>query len=181
MKMEIIDHLTAPPGGWTFIEPRTGWVGTGITFDTLIGRVAQHRANMQFQIVSEGFETLALEIEDAICKRLSNEEVRARICQGPRPPASMKPGNMLSIMIHRVTGRYAATCGVCQQRMQEMNKWGWWGCWKHRNSIISWLSEEAKKRGNARSDSELLTIFRAVFSEIFHHERSLKTSRKQAK
>ncbi len=178
--MEIIDKLTAPPLGWQFTEPRTGWTGTGITFEQLIGRVAQHRANMKFRIVSEGFDTLQLEIEDAICKRMG-DKYRDRICKEPGLPVSIQPGSLFSSMIHKITGRYASTCGTCLHRMQEMNSWGWWGCWKQRHTILSWISEEAKKRGHSRSDSELLTIFRAAFSEVFHHERSLKMTRKQAK
>jgi hypothetical protein len=169
--MHLTDLNTAPPGGWRFQEERTGFWATGVTFNSMVNSVAQHRQNMKFQIVSPGYETLAAEIQNWICQHLSEQD-RERLCATPNKVIGPHPGDVLSLLIHKVTGRYASTCGVCVGRMKMMNDKGWWWCWKNRALILSWLTDEASKRGHAIEDSHAKTLFRAAFAEMFAHRKN---------
>lgn len=167
--MRLTDLMTGPPGGWKFMEERTGYWAVGITFNQMVGKVAQHRTNMKFEQVNLPFETLAAEIEDWICRKMSSKD-SARLCKssenrvlGPRP------GDLFSSIIHKITGRYALTCGRCLNRMGLMNQWGWWGCWRRRQEILGWITEEAAGRGHVVASDKLWTLFRAAWKEIHGH------------
>ncbi len=173
--MHLIDLNTGPPGGWRFQEERTDYWATGITFNTVVGKAAQHRINMKFPIVSEGYETLAAEVQDWLCQHMSPAD-QARLCATPNKVLGPRPGDVLSLMIKKVTGRHAATCGVCVARMRRMNEEGWWWSWKNRDLILGWLTDEAAKRGHAITDSHALSLFRATFAEMFHHRKEFGES-----
>lgn len=72
--MHIRDLKTGPPGGWQFRQKESNFSMSGITFGSLLGKVAQHRTNLNYPPVSEGFLTLADEVEAHICQSLSPED-----------------------------------------------------------------------------------------------------------
>lgn len=75
------DLLTGPPRGWRYEQPQSGMPFVAITFESLLGKIAQHRANMQYPPISEGYQTLAAEIEDWICQHMSPRN-QTRKCSG---------------------------------------------------------------------------------------------------
>lgn len=172
--MILNDLMTGPPGNWKYTQPETGWTGTAITFLDLVRKVSQHRSNMNLPQPKAGFESLAAEVEDAICHSLSEADQKIH-CREPNRVIGPRPGNMFSAVIHKITGRYALTCGECQQRMHLMNQWGWWKCWKNRQIIQNWLVQEAEKRGHRVTGAQMLDLFRAAWREIHSHRKSLKS------
>jgi len=82
------------------------------------------------------------------------------------PPELRHPGDLLSVIIFRITGQYAANCGVCGQRKAKMNRWGWIGCWKNRKEIIGWLILEAAKRGHQITEVSMFELLKVAFFEI---------------
>jgi hypothetical protein len=60
-----------PPGGWRFKHIDTGFVSTGVTFQSLVQKVAQYRQNHNQPVVSEGYARLSDEIEADICASLN--------------------------------------------------------------------------------------------------------------
>src|ERR1700730_14552338 len=109
--MELIDKLTAPPGNWAYQQPQSGLWMNGVTEEQLLGRIVQHRQNMGYPLVSEGFHSLGNEIEDWICQHRIQPQDRERLCKSNSGPPSAQPGSILALMIHKVTGRHASTCG----------------------------------------------------------------------
>jgi hypothetical protein len=65
--MKLRNLSDGPPGGWRFKHLDTGFVSTGVTFQSLVQKVLQYRQNHQVPIVSEGFARLSDEIEADIC------------------------------------------------------------------------------------------------------------------
>lgn len=78
--MKLKNLLLAPPGGWKYFQTETGFWMSAITFETLLRRVSAHRNNNNLPQVNPPFETLAAEIENAICQRLTLKE-QGRKCQ----------------------------------------------------------------------------------------------------
>ena len=76
--MKLNDLITAPPGSWRYQEKSTGYWMTGITFDQLMGKVIQHRANNNLPAPSPD------EIEDWICRHLVQQD-QDRLCSPARP------------------------------------------------------------------------------------------------
>jgi hypothetical protein len=72
MKLQTLS--TMPPGGWRFKHIGTGFVSTGITFQSLVQKVMQYRQNHGEPIVSEGYARLSDEVEEEICQSLSIED-----------------------------------------------------------------------------------------------------------
>lgn len=170
--MKLIDLLTAPPGNWAYKEPRTGWHRTATTFNELLGKISQHRANMKFAIVTPPFETLGAEIEDAICRKMVDKD-RARLCDSQTRRLIIQPGDLLANLIHTVTGQHIGSCGICRQRMGQMNEWGWWGSWKNRKLIIGWICKEAAARGHPISEAAVRPLLVVAWREL---HRRMKTS-----
>lgn len=81
-------------------------------------------------------------------------------------PTKLQPGSIFAMVINKITRKSAATCGKCGQRMRQMNQWGWWNCWINRTTIVTWLVDEAKKRGHDITDHEVLSLFKAAFREM---------------
>lgn len=47
---------------------------SAITFGSLLGKVRQHRTNMAYPMVSEGYNTLSEEVQDTICQAMSPQD-----------------------------------------------------------------------------------------------------------
>ncbi len=77
--MFIKNILLTVPGGWNYQQPETGYPMTGLTFQTLLSRIAKHRHNMKLPIVSSPFPTLAAEIEEWICQKMTPQN-QTRLC-----------------------------------------------------------------------------------------------------
>lgn len=179
--MRIIDLRTGPPGGWKFQEERTGFWSVGITFDSMVQKATQHRANMKFEMVNLPFETFAAEIEDWMCRKMASKD-SARLCKsGEHRVLGPRPGDLFSRIIHKITGRYALTCGRCNTRMGIMNSWGWWGCWRRRQEILGWLAEEAATRGHRVESDKLWTLFQAAWRELHAHRAAQRRSAEQVR
>jgi hypothetical protein len=69
--MLLKNQMLAPPGGWKYYQDETGYWINAITEETLVRRVAAHRHNNQLAPVKAPHETLAAEIEDWICQRMT--------------------------------------------------------------------------------------------------------------
>jgi hypothetical protein len=83
--VRLKDLNLAPPGGYRYKQPESGFTLTGLTFHELLKAVAQHRANMNY--TTEG--RLADEIEDAICRGLSQEDQTQYCRNGLRMPTGV--------------------------------------------------------------------------------------------
>lgn len=83
------------------------------------------------------------------------------------PPISSirQPGDLMAALIFRITGQMAGTCGPCAGRVRQMNQWGWMRSWLNRKIILSWLTEEAAKRGHPIDQPSLLELLRVAFKE----------------
>lgn len=163
--MKITNLQLAPPGGWRYQEPSTGHWAKGITFEQMVGSAARHRINMKLPLATPPYPTLAIEIEAWICSQLTPED-RERHCESAKKVLTTQPGHIFSSVIRAITGRYAVTCGRCMERMGQMNKWGWWGCWKHRDTIIGWMMDEAAGRGHKVSRQQISSLWKAALAEI---------------
>jgi hypothetical protein len=164
--MHLKDTNTAPPGGWKFLEERTGHWMTGITPMSLQQKIVQHRENMKFQIVTDPFENLASEVEDQICRRLSDRS-RLQKCADVIRTRIYRPGEALAAALYRITGKSARTCTKCGRRVLQMNTWGWLGSLAHMGEIVGWLKEEAESRGHPMDDSTALSLFKAAWDELW--------------
>jgi hypothetical protein len=65
--MKLRNLSDGPPGGWRFKHLDTGYVSTGVTFQSLVQKVVQYRQNHGVPVVSEGYARLSDEIEADIC------------------------------------------------------------------------------------------------------------------
>ena len=123
-------HITnlneAPPGGWRYTQPESGFAMSGITFGQLLKRVAAHRH-------SNGFPTdgsLSAEVQDSICEHLGFADQCRRCSGGLVPPAQRSirwsdVGRFMKVMAAWVTAsgdkfvpaeeanRRAALCASC--------------------------------------------------------------------
>lgn len=71
---------------------------TGITFGTVLQKVAQHRNNMKLAQINPPFHTLAAEIEDWICKTLTPQDQNT-LCADAIPiawPLYLQPFKLLA-------------------------------------------------------------------------------------
>jgi hypothetical protein len=95
--------------------------------------------------------------------------VRIRVIRQPAvsaPTSIVRPGDVFSMVIFKITGVQSSKCGVCIRRVQQMNVWGWWRCWRNRSTIIGWLCEEAAKRKYPVTKASVMTLFKLAFSEL---------------
>lgn len=69
--MHLRELLLSPPGGFHYKQPQSGLEMAALNFGTLLKQIRQHRTNMNYPAVTEGFVTLGAEIEQAICEALS--------------------------------------------------------------------------------------------------------------
>ncbi|CAN5544289.1 hypothetical protein BH09VER1_BH09VER1_24480 [soil metagenome] len=92
--------------------------------------------------------------------------VRPRHC--PETPGIAfqitQPGDLLAWGIHRLTGAVPGNC-ACNQRRAQMNRWGWAGCLARPATIVTWLAEEAEKRGHVIGRSAAWSVLRAAVQE----------------
>jgi hypothetical protein len=167
--MVLISTLISPPGNWVYQEARSGHWSGGTTFMDLVRKVSQHRKNMNYAQATPPFSSLSDEIEDWLCKRLAPDSQDA-LCTGGTRAVVMQPGDLLAILLKKITGKNAATCGQCAVRMQKMNSWGWLECWVRRHEIIGWLSEEAASRGHPISEDAVWSLFKAGWHELGQKE-----------
>jgi len=70
MANHIRDLTVGPPGGWRYTQKETNHTMTGITWQSLVNKVAQHRNNNSLPF-DEG---LANEIEAQMCENMSTED-----------------------------------------------------------------------------------------------------------
>lgn len=163
--MHLRDANTAPPGGWKFHEARTDHWMNGITSRQLITRVAQHRNNMGFAVISPGFSDLQSELEDWICRSLPEADSKQK-CAEVKRAKTLKPGDVLAAVILQLTGKNARTCSKCGRRVMKMNSWGWAGSIAHLSEITGWLKEEAAERGHPMDDNTAAALFNAAWEEL---------------
>lgn len=83
--MHLKNLSQSPPGNWTFRHP-SGFTSSAVTFSSLVSKVVQYRSNSREPRVSEGFNRVADEVEDHICKRLSPEDQVAHCATGFSTP-----------------------------------------------------------------------------------------------
>jgi hypothetical protein len=164
--MKIRDLRFAPPGNWRYQEARTGFWSRGCTFEQMVGHAAQHRINMNFPIVNPPYDTLAQEIQAWLCGQMSEADRQVHCEEATKKTLVTQPGHMFSLVISKITGRYAVTCGRCMERMGQMNRWGWWGCWRNRETIVNWMLDEAAGRGHRVSREHVFSLFQAALHEI---------------
>ncbi|MCC6683119.1 MAG: hypothetical protein IT445_19660 [Phycisphaeraceae bacterium] len=82
-----------------------------------------------------------------------------------------QPGDLLAWMIRRVTGQ--PPCPMrCADRRRQMNEWGWLGCWRHRDEILTWLADEARRRGHDIGNAKLIGLMKAAIAELRKEPRS---------
>ena len=69
MHLKRLDQ--GPPGNWQFVQQESKYHMAAVTFDSLLGKVLAHRKNMNYPLVSEGYNTLSDEVQDYICWSLN--------------------------------------------------------------------------------------------------------------
>lgn len=83
----------------------------------------------------------------------------------------LQPGDLLAWMIRIVTGQ--SPCPMrCADRRRQMNAWGWIGCWRHRDEILTWLADEARRRGHDIGNAKLIGLMKAAIAELRKEPRS---------
>jgi hypothetical protein len=87
--MHFLTVLDGPPGGWHYRQAQSGLFMTAITFGSLLGKIYQHRKNMNYPLVSEGYASLSAEIQDALCQAMLPEDRPGRCLEG----MYVKPGS----------------------------------------------------------------------------------------
>jgi hypothetical protein len=109
-------------------------------------------------------------MDDFLAITVNGEQRRVPISRRDTPPnhasfnRSGSPGNLFSIVIHKITGQ--SPCANCLGRIALMNQWGWWKCWRNRKTIATWLAEEARARGHQITETSTLDFLKAAFKEI---------------
>ena len=93
----------------------------------------------------------------------------------PSPHLKPGPGGIFSMVIYKITGQVPGSCGKCSSRIAQMNQWGWWKCFLNRATIISWLSEEAKRRGHIIGDREIWGLMKAARRELRYQKTKWNT------
>jgi hypothetical protein len=170
--MELRDLNTEPPGGWKYTQPETNFPMMARPLYALAQKVQQHRLNRNLPLVSPGYTDILAELQDYTCKRLS-ERSRLHWCKG-NTVIPIQPGDLFAKIIFSITGKAAATCGKCAQRVRWMNAWKFWGCWKHRKEIEGWLLEECASRGHIITKDKMTSLVRAAFKELRSSKRAKK-------
>jgi hypothetical protein len=94
-----------------------------------------------------------------------NDPTRATSPARHSRTSTARPGDLLALLILRVTGQQSGNC-ACEQRQQQLNAWGWWQCYRNRTTVIGWLCEEAAKRGHPISADKALSLFKAALLEV---------------
>lgn len=178
--MKIRELRLAPPGGWRMREHRTNYWARGITFDQMIGHMFQHRVNNKLPIVTPPYETLAQEAQAWICKELNERDRKVHCEDATKKTLVTQPGHMFSLVISKITGRYAVTCGRCMERMGQMNRWGWWGCWRNRETIVGWMTDEAAGRGHRVDRAHVFSLFQVALREIRQNRNRIAAQDGQA-
>ena len=109
---------------------------------------------------------LAIDIENCLCQSMVPGDrdawCKPLVTRGYIP----KPGDVLRNLIHSITGKMPTNNCSCAERVRRMNEWGWVGCLLHKDTIIGWLSDEARKRGHALSDDSAFELLKAGLSEL---------------
>jgi hypothetical protein len=82
------------------------------------------------------------------------------------------PGDLLSIMIYRVTGRSARACDPCVAHMIKMNEKGWIWCFRNRHTIYGWLAEAAAVHKIKVDNASAAALFRAAWRELMQSRRT---------
>lgn len=103
--MKLKTYNEAPPGGWKYLQAETNhWMG-GVTFQSLVMKVAAHRGNNG--IVSEN---LAADVEDQICQRMDPKDQRKRCVTGKRLPSHVSWHEVEAFL--KTTGQFLVGGGV---------------------------------------------------------------------
>lgn len=97
-----------------------------------------------------------------------NEEKKAKSVASILPP-----GDLLKIVIQKITGAVAGPNCSCNTRAAQMNAWGWCGCWRRRDVIVGWLSEEAARRGHEMDARRVRGLLRAAWREMLREARRM--------
>lgn len=72
--MKLKTLLQGPPGDWAFRQKESNYHMAAITFGSLLTKIVQHRRNMKYPSVSEGYASLSEEVQDYICQNMSPED-----------------------------------------------------------------------------------------------------------
>lgn len=82
---KITDINEGVPGGWRYHQKETNhWMG-GITFGSLLGKIATHRQNNNIPIG----DNLQAEVEDWICQNMEPVDRKQRCLNGPKYPKTI--------------------------------------------------------------------------------------------
>lgn len=71
MSYRLLSTMTVPPGGWEYVEPRTGEKFKGGSLVELTAKVQKHRESNNLWPISE--TEVQVEIENQICQRVGHE------------------------------------------------------------------------------------------------------------
>jgi hypothetical protein len=82
--MKVKSYNVAPPLGWRYLQAETNHWMSGITFQSLVGKVVQHRNNNGLSN-----ENVAAEVEDQICQRMGFKDQRQYCAGGKRMPSKV--------------------------------------------------------------------------------------------
>lgn len=106
MSNHIRDLTVGPPGGWRYTQKETNHTMTGITWQALAKKVAQHRNNNNIP----QDENLFNEIEAQMCENMSVED-RMNVCDaGARLPESISWRQVESFL--KTAGAFIASGGT---------------------------------------------------------------------
>lgn len=103
MKLRSLD--VGPPGNWRYRQEETGHWMTGITFGSLIKKVAQHRQNNKLPMGD-----VAKEIEEQICERMEAADQLANCDSGTRYASSVGWQQVEAFL--KTAGAYVASGGA---------------------------------------------------------------------
>lgn len=156
--MRLRNLLISPPGNWSYTQPETGVRMTAVTFQSLIGKVVQHRQNNKLDVAN-----VYSEVEAAICASLSPEDQVANCVTGTRERRSVGWAEIVSfstwltkwwtggrqLVEPEEANRRAAICATCPYNV------GVTGCSVCRTSI-GVLRNKLMRVTPTTSDNKLL-------------------------
>lgn len=144
-------------------ERRAQWLAKG--FRKMHGRGST--ALFDYWKKRHATDSAAQQLGDQVWTTYAERHANRAAAEQPAKPGSLaRPGDLLAWIIRKVTGIEPGPYCSCRQRQEQMNEWGWLGCFRKRATILTWISDEAGKRGHAIGRAAALDLLRAAVREL---------------
>jgi hypothetical protein len=74
------------------------------------------------------------------------------------------PGNLVGVVLKSLGYPANANCDCAEMRGQ-MNAWGWQGCIEHREELVAWFCDKARKAGAIVAEDKVRSLIFGGFTD----------------